>query len=55
VVGNQDFSKTIATRVKIPDLIGGGLETVTPEQSDAVPTDGTQQLPARSPALMMER
>ena len=54
VVVNQDFSKAITAKVEISDLRQARLVTVTPEQPEALPTDGTVQIPPRSAAIVME-
>ncbi|MDE3057890.1 MAG: hypothetical protein KGJ59_08030 [Bacteroidota bacterium] len=52
VVINQGPKKAITVNVKIPN--SGKLVVATPENPDAVPTDGTIQIPARSAAVIME-
>ena len=53
VVINQGPMKSITVDVKI--LNSGRLVVATPEDQDAVPTDGTIQIPPRSAAVIMER
>ncbi len=53
VIINQGPKKAITVNVKIPN--SGKLVVATPENQDAVPTDGTIQIPARSAAVVMER
>lgn len=53
VVVNQELTKTITATVKMPHP--GKLVVATPENPDAVPTDGTLQIPPRSAAVVMER
>lgn len=53
VVVNQELSKPITATVKLPNP--GKLVVATPENPDAVPTDGTLQIPARSAAIVMEQ
>jgi hypothetical protein len=53
VVVNQELDKPITAVVKLPNP--GTLVVATPEHPDAVPTDGTLQIPARSAAVVMEQ
>ncbi|MGH7951495.1 MAG: DUF6259 domain-containing protein [Limisphaerales bacterium] len=53
VVVNQEFNKPITAKVNLPRA--GKLVVATPENPDAVPTDGTLQIPARSAAVVMEQ
>jgi hypothetical protein len=53
VVVNQELTKAITATVTLPNP--GDLIVATPEQPDAMPTDGTLQIPARSAAVVMER
>lgn len=53
VVVNQELDKAITATVKLPNP--GDLIVATPEQPDAMPTDGTIRIPARSAAVIMER
>jgi Domain of unknown function (DUF6259) len=53
IVINQELDKPITAVVKLPNP--GKLMVATPEQPDAVPTDGTLQIPARSAAVVMEQ
>jgi len=55
VVVNQELSKAITAKVEIPHLGLSGLVTVTPEQPDARPTDGTLHIPPRSAAIVLEQ
>jgi hypothetical protein len=55
VVVNQEASKAITATIEISRPNGAGLVIATPERPDAVPTDGTLQIPARSAAVVMER
>ena len=55
VVVNPDVSKAIKAKVDIPDLSGSGSVAVTPERPEAVPTDGTLQIPPRSAAAVLEQ
>ncbi len=53
VVVNQELTNAITATVKLPHP--GKLVVATPEDPDAVPTDGTLQIPARSAAVVMEQ
>ena len=53
VVVNQELTSPITAVVKLPNP--GKLVVATPEQPDAVPTDGTLQIPPRSAAVVMEQ
>jgi Domain of unknown function (DUF6259) len=53
IVVNQELAKPITAVVKLPNP--GTLVVATPENPDAVPTDGTLQIPARSAAVVMEQ
>jgi len=54
VVVNMEAAKAITARVDLPGALAANLVTVTPEHPDAVPTDGTLQIPARSVAVVLE-
>jgi hypothetical protein len=53
VVVNMEFSKPITAKVDLPQP--GSLVVATPEKPDAVRTDGTLTIPARSAAVVMEQ
>lgn len=53
VVVNQELTKPITAVVQLPNP--GKLVVATPENPDAVPTDGTIQIPPRSAAVVMEQ
>ena len=53
VIINQDFNQAITAKVSLPHA--DRLVVATPENSDAQPTTGTLQIPARSAAVIMER
>jgi hypothetical protein len=55
VVVNPDSTKALTAKVDIPGLSRAGLVTVTPEQPEARPTDGTLQIPPRSAAVVLEQ
>jgi hypothetical protein len=52
VVVNQELDRPIKAIVSIPHP--GDLILATPEHPDALPTDGTIEIPARSAAVVME-
>jgi hypothetical protein len=52
VVISQELDKAITAKVHLSNA--GKLVVATPEGSDAEPTDGTLQIPARSAAVVME-
>ncbi len=53
VVVNTELAKSITAKVELPRA--GKLVMATPEQPDAVPSDGTLDIPVRSAAVVMEQ
>jgi hypothetical protein len=55
VVVNREAATAITARVDFSGAAAVNLATATPEKPEAVPTDGTLQIPARSAAVVLEQ
>jgi hypothetical protein len=55
VVVNLETAKAISARVDFSGTPAGDLVSATPELPEAIPADGTLQIPARSAAVLLER